>query len=521
MGAGFRASMNWLHTWAGVVVGAVLFAIFWMGTLSVFDREIDRWMMPETRLAPVAEPASLDRIREVAQALAGDAPSLFISLPTERQPVLGIGFRKDGEFVSRNVDPATATLLPERGTLGGTGFIFPFHFSLNIKLWSIGYWLVGLAAMAMLALLVSGVIVHVKIFADFFTLRTDKKAPRVALDLHNVTGVLGLPFHFMITLSGLIIFVLVYFPNAWQGTFPDRAGYFKEAFGSYSRPKANQPGDPMSLDALSAEAVRLWGGGTPLYLRLWHTGDANAVVEFRRSYEDRVTMNTDTLYLDAATGAVLSRQTQQPIMTAQRFLSGLHFIQFRHWTLRWIYFALGLSGCVLIATGFLFWLESRRKRHEKQGLKGLGVVEGLTIGATTGIILATLSFFIANKLLPPGMAERQSYEAWAFYLLWAAGFAHGWIRRGQAWAEQSWAIAAAALCAPVLNALITGDHLARSLSKGQWAVAGMDLALLALAAIAALTARKLQRRPATTSRAMPGRAQGSTRGSTREGRQHA
>lgn len=49
MESGFRQSMAWLHTWAGVVLGSLLFAIFWMGTLSVFDREIDRWMMPDTR----------------------------------------------------------------------------------------------------------------------------------------------------------------------------------------------------------------------------------------------------------------------------------------------------------------------------------------------------------------------------------------------------------------------------------------------------------------------------------------
>ena len=52
MGTGFRTSMDWLHTSAGVVLGGLLFAIFWMGTLSVFDREIDRWMAPMTRLAP-------------------------------------------------------------------------------------------------------------------------------------------------------------------------------------------------------------------------------------------------------------------------------------------------------------------------------------------------------------------------------------------------------------------------------------------------------------------------------------
>ena len=41
MGADLRAAMGWLHTWAGLALGAILFAIFWMGTLSVFDREIE------------------------------------------------------------------------------------------------------------------------------------------------------------------------------------------------------------------------------------------------------------------------------------------------------------------------------------------------------------------------------------------------------------------------------------------------------------------------------------------------
>src|SRR5687768_14441954 len=55
-----RRSMSWLHTWAGVGLGGLLFAIFWMGTLSVFDREIDRWMMPGTRIAAPRGPVSLD-----------------------------------------------------------------------------------------------------------------------------------------------------------------------------------------------------------------------------------------------------------------------------------------------------------------------------------------------------------------------------------------------------------------------------------------------------------------------------
>ena len=82
------------------------------------------------------------------------------------------------------------------------------------------------------------------------------------------------------------------------------------------------------------------------------------------------------------------------------FISGLHLIQFRHWSLRWLHFGLGLTGCVLIATDFLFWLESRRKRYEQLRLKGVGFVEGMTIGSVSGIVIATFVFFVVNRLLP-------------------------------------------------------------------------------------------------------------------------
>ena len=43
----FTQSMAWLHTWAGLIFGWLLFAIFVTGTLAVFDKELDHWMQPE------------------------------------------------------------------------------------------------------------------------------------------------------------------------------------------------------------------------------------------------------------------------------------------------------------------------------------------------------------------------------------------------------------------------------------------------------------------------------------------
>ena len=44
---GFRQAMSWLHTWAGLTLGWVLFFIFLTGTVGYFDTEIDRWIQPE------------------------------------------------------------------------------------------------------------------------------------------------------------------------------------------------------------------------------------------------------------------------------------------------------------------------------------------------------------------------------------------------------------------------------------------------------------------------------------------
>ncbi|MGC4097110.1 MAG: PepSY-associated TM helix domain-containing protein [Nitrospira sp.] len=501
MESSFRRSMDWLHTWAGVLFASLLFAIFWMGTLAVFDREIDRWMMPMTRLPVVDQTVSVDQLRPFLDiAAATKSPNWSVTFPTDRQPVLTVNWRKGEERVRHYVDPATGVLLPDPGSWAGTQFLYPFHYMLHVKLWDLGMWVVGLAAMGMLALAVSGIVIHRNLIADFFTFRAQANPRRSILDLHNITGVLGLPFHVLITLSGLIIFFANYFPTGWQAMYPTRDAFNADAFGTYSRPKLNHPGSLVSLDTMMRDAQRIWKGGMPTQLTVFHPGDAAAYVRILRFPEDRVMHHPDSVFFDGATGDLLQQNSApRPVMTMQRFLSGLHFIQFQHWTLRWFYFVLGLSGCVLMATGLLFWLEARREPHASSAPASVRLVEGITIGSVTGLIIATLAFFVVNRLLPLGMTmlgyERTALEAWIFYLTWLGTFAHAWLRPPHAWIEQCRAIAGLALAAVLLNWLTTDDHLFASMaSRTLWPVAGMDLLLLMGALTAWLTAQKLRSR---------------------------
>lgn len=508
----FRQSMALLHTWAGVIFGSLLFVIFFMGSLAVYDREIDRWMMPVTRAAEASNlgaPLSLDNVilPAVKQFSAGMAlEQWYVVLPSRREPVARIRlWDTQGQSHDRFLDPMTAQFLPDVGTLGASSFFYPFHYSLNLRVANIGYWIVGIAGMVMLVLLVSGVVIHVRIVKDFFTFRRQSSARRSLLDLHNLSGVAALPFHFVITLSGLIILFDFYMPAAMATLYPNDQGAFsEETQGSYFRAPANRPGEPGSLDAMVFASERLWQQGEAGFVRIWHPGDANAYVEVSRKVNDRIRFDEQSVYFDAATGALLKYSPLTPAASVQRFFSGLHLTTFDHRLLRGLYFLAGLMGCVLIATGLIYWLEKRLPRNGENKHAGVHWVAGLTGMSVTGLMIATLSMLIANRLLPINLEQRANWEVSIFFLAWllagchaiSASYRHRQTR--PPWQVHCWVVCILSASAPLLNWITTGDHPFKALSDTSEAVAGVDFVLLLTSMAAGVCASKLTRRDADT-----------------------
>lgn len=486
---GLRLALNWFHTWFGLVVGALLFIIFWTGTLAVFDREIDRWTMPATRL-PIANSVSADALMPVVRDLVEGSRGWRMILPDDRVPVAEVQASfADGSYVRRFIDPVSMQILPDEGTAGASDFFYPYHYNLHSG--AIGLFLCALAAVIMVALCVSGVIIHRKIFADFFTLRIVRKAQRTTLDLHNLSGVLFLPFLLMISFTGVAIFTYTYLPSAQTIMFSGdpqamTAGYF-------SRDAAGRPGgEIVSLEGLRDRAKDHWGA-RPDYVQIVHPGDAGSYVELRPPNGSKISFSTEAMWFDAATGARLGASPSTGTRRAYDFLYGIHLVQFHHWPLRWLYFVSGLAGCLLIATGMLFWVQSRRKRHQREGRRGARAAEAFVIAATIGPLLATLGFLVANRTLPITAPDRASTEMWIFHLVWIASAVHAFAKGRAAWREQAWMVAAGCLLAVVLNAWTTETGLFDAISAGLWHSAGVDLLLLATSAVAAWSAIKLRR----------------------------
>ena len=97
---GFRQAMAWLHTWAGLLLGWLLFAIFVTGTLSYFKPEFNHWMRPELQALPPAKADDAAAVAERALATlrqhAPQATQWIMRLPDERNAVLLVGFQAEG-----------------------------------------------------------------------------------------------------------------------------------------------------------------------------------------------------------------------------------------------------------------------------------------------------------------------------------------------------------------------------------------------------------------------------------------
>ena len=535
----FRLTMAWLHTWFGLVLGFVLMVVFFFGSLSVFDREIDRWAIPESRFAPQPMPsfdrvlqpvfeamtkpdaANIEAARERVNGPMADSFPVVNSwgaYTTHRDPVLSVftsfvlpNAKQADDLVwgSLTIDPRDGRPLPQDHLKIGSQFFYPLHYSLNLHWKNLGTWIVGFAALIMLVALVSGVVMHRKIFRELFTFRPKKHTQRSALDLHNLTGVVALPFHFIFALSGLVIFGGIYFPVTHTQLEPLHELHEQHEAMATGLPaqRAGQPATLASVDAMVAEAQRRWAAkgmaGEVGFLNVQHVGDANAYVSVYRAGTDRVTLTGEGMHFKGSSGELIRVDPPVTVVAGiNNFLTGLHLQHFRHWLLRWLYVLGGLSGCVCIATGFIFFVEKRKRQHAKQGLSGARWVDALAVTTVTGMLIATMAVLIANRLLPGDLPARGDWEQYGFWGAWLLAFFHAlWrtapVSEGRiapAWGEQCWAVAALAITAVLMNWASTGDHLLSTLGRAYWPVAGVDVALLASAALAVLAARRLGRR---------------------------
>jgi uncharacterized iron-regulated membrane protein len=504
--------MAWIHTWLGLLAGWILFSMFLTGTASYFRPEITRWMQPELQIAPVAPIRAAETAVAHMQVTSPHDEQWYIYLPDERTTETRIfaRARKDPNAGPKapppkraaeiRLDPASGAPVDARDTRGGEQF-YRFHFQLQLPHpW--GRWLAGLCAIFMLSAIISGVITHKRIFADFFTLRW-KKGQRSWLDAHNVSAVLALPCHAMITYTGLVTLVLMYMPWPIVANYQKPADFAVEAYGV--EPEGEPSGRAAQLAPIGSmveAAMREWRGGRPDRIVIRNPDDAASTVTIFRSGADRLNARGGSISYAGTTGRRISASAEPgaAIRTAGVLL-GLHLGSFAGPVLRWTYFLLGLTGAAMVGTGLLLWTAKRRKPGAVPFF-GFRLVERLNIGAIACLPAGMAAYLLANRLIPADLPGRSGQEVAAMFWVWFGLAALSLLRPvARAWPEMLGLAAAAFAALPLVNLLTTDRGFVRSIANGDTLFLAFDCAFLAIAGLLGFAAWYASRTGQMASRA--------------------
>ena len=502
--------MSWVHTWSGLLLGWLLYAVFFTGTLSYFRDEIDDWMRPELHQS-VADANTAERGLEALTKIAPNATTWTLNLPSARQTALEATWREPGAAAGRagikraELDAATGEQLAPRETRGGS-FLYRFHFELYAmpRIW--GRWIVGVATMLMFVAIISGVITHKKIFTDFFTFRP-RKGQRSWLDAHNATAVLALPFHIVITFSGLLLLMNMLMPWGVNAAYDGNTqAYFTEMRGGrQTAPQGNvgdrqggrksqETPDPASMAPIApmlVQAQQLWPERGVGSITVNAPGTSKATFELReRGGSSLINRGASkTLSFDGVSGELKSSPPAQDVSwvrATNNVFTSVHLGRFAEPALRWLLFLSGVVGTIMAGTGMVLWVVKRLPERRKLGRTPFGhrFVEVLNVGSIAGLSVATAAYFWLNRLIPAELAGRADWEIRGFFIVWLLCALHPLVRSHRnAWRDQLALATILFALLPVLNPLTGGGSLLQTMAHNQWSVAGFDLMMLALAAM--------------------------------------
>ncbi len=545
---GPRQSMSWLHTWASLILGWLLYAIFVTGTLSFFQNEITVWMKPELHQSvPQATQVQQTQVAlNYLQKNHPDATAWNIQLPNSRQNTTLITVRKQGEDPRARrggtritIDSATGQILEARETRGGS-FLYRFHFELYgmPRTWS--RWIVGIATLLMFVAIISGVITHKKIFKDFFTFRSGK-GQRSWLDAHNATAVLALPFHIMITFSGLLLLLFTIMPWGVERVYEGRGEFLQDqnralvqenkeskpsdAASNRNQPanaeraqgaergekrrgrdkKEAQPAELTNVAPILAYAQQEWKNNPIGTISIIAPNTNQAKIELRALHGESVTYRNvyASLQFDGVTGKNItddSSSLKNPNipMGIYNIFTTLHEARGVDIALRWLLFLSGIVGTVMVATGLILWCVKRAPQQQKQGYKSFGyrLVEVTNIAAIIGLPIACAAYFYANRFIPADMDMRLNWEIRTFFVVWLLTLIYPIFRSSrQAWLELLALATVLFALLPILNFMTGGQALWNSIAYGQWVIASFDLAMWVLAIVFAFSYYKVKKHP--------------------------
>ncbi|MDD2841596.1 MAG: PepSY-associated TM helix domain-containing protein [Tolumonas sp.] len=423
-----------LHTWVGLIAGMVLFVAFYAGVITLFRGEVTQWQQPELRVQTTATPAEYQLWLDRFIALHPQASDEFwMILPGEHEAQLRFMWMEAGKHGRQMVTQSELQSREDekQETSELAHLINEVHFSLAIPGMT-GRTFLGVISLLYGLALVTGIVIHLpRLTKDFWLLRKQQGERRHWLDLHNLIGVISLPFHLIFAWTGAIWGLSALLYALFNSAVFDQQLY--AATGQTFMPMSSVQRTGVVQAPLSAELLlrKLPNTAefTPKWLHYKNYGDSSAQVEIVAQQEKQLSQSK-LIVLNATTGQLLQDQTGDNESLNHGMMMGLyslHFGDFGGIAIRLLYAVLGIGGCFLFYSGNQLWinaqLKNRQVKIQRQGI----VMAKLTNGFCIGCCMAISSLFVFSAVMAehPNIATLQTK---AFFIVWGITMLYSFIR---------------------------------------------------------------------------------------------
>lgn len=385
------------HAAIGLLAGALLYIVSLTGTVAVFYEELQRIEQPGAPEMPAIAPEAVQRGVEAVLATEAGKPRtthLYVHLPTDDLPRATI--TTDTQAFHLDRDGAIAT--PEE--IAWSDFLVALHYTLNLPA-IVGITIVGILGVMMLALALSGVIAHPRIFRDAFRLRARNDSGIGLADWHNRLSVWTLPFSIAIALTGAMIGMatVTAYAIASSSYGGDLEAVYAPVFGAEGKPDA-APAPVPDVAAALAYMARHYPDVSITYATLHDPMTRGQHVQIVGEHERRLIFGEyygfdATGRFHETAGLADGKLGQQAAASAYQ----MHFGSFGGLPVKLAYFSLGAALTAICATGTYIWLGKRRRRGiDEPILRALW--HGVVIGTPVALILTFVVRVLAGNALP-------------------------------------------------------------------------------------------------------------------------
>lgn len=368
--AGFVKGQLLAHKLLGLALAALMYLVCVTGAIAVFYADFERWEQPGVPEMTQVSPEAVGRAVAYARqhiAQTGAQPSdVYVITPSPEMPRLVIDYEED----VLAFDASGAYAGPGAHEL--THFLTELHYALHLP-WQIGFIVIGVLGVLLVALIVGGALALPRMFRDAFTLRLDGGRRLSRVDIHNRLAVWGLPFHLLVAASGAVmglalVAVGVAGPIMFGG---DGARAMADLYGDPAAiaAQARQAGPPPSMlpEARIVTALETLArerpDNPPIYMALNQFGTPDETLAIGAGHSDRL-IYSETYRFDSA-GGLMGADGYAEGEAGRQVLASMfriHAGAFGGPLVKFIYLALGLALSFICTTGVDIWLAKAAAR---------------------------------------------------------------------------------------------------------------------------------------------------------------